>query len=171
MDGTNFVLRLLHSFAFQYAHRKISAFLVFLLVFKHYVMLQFQLSRLCRVEIALQSAPSCSSWATSEKALIFVHSQLCTVLSWLYVVFLPMNWFLGPALLEQGGDVWAHLCFAILRNFLFCTEKIMKAWILCLSETNSLILNFQDIFPLILQFWIAAKVVHQFQILRSNKQF
>ena len=58
-----------------------SAFLVFFLVYKHYVMLQFQLSRLCWLEIALQSAPSCSSWATSEKALIFIHSPLCTVLS------------------------------------------------------------------------------------------
>ena len=152
MHGMTFVPRLLHSLAFRYPHRKkISAFSVFFLVYKHYVMLQFQLSRLCRLEIALQTAPSCSSWATSEKTSIFVHSSLCTVLSWLNVFLLMMNWFLGPAFAWAGWRCLSSFVSCDTSEFPLWAEKILKAWILCLSETSALILNFQSIFSLILR--------------------
>ena len=159
MDGTTFVPRLLHSFAFWYTHGKNFRIFSFFLVYKHYVMLQFPLSRLCWLEIALQSAPPVRRGPPEKRLRLSFILHFVLFFHDLMLLFFWWTDFWALLLLEQVGDVWANLCFAILWNFLFWAEKNLKAWILCLSEANSLILNFQNIFLLIMLIWIAAKHV------------
>ena len=136
---------------------QISAFSVFFIENKRYVMLQFQLSRLYRLEIALLLAPSCSSWAASEKASIFFYFPLCTTLKYYTVFFFFDELIFGPCFCLSRVAMSALIPALQYFGIPLLCRKIMKVWIVFFFYTNLLILKFQNTFPLSLQFWIAAK--------------